>query len=176
MAADADKKGLPKVVECIFVSSKTKYNIRALCNLLYRTAFDIRTVGGKERLLEQKVPASYLAFEKVKKRNLTKVKRHFLAELHKLLKIVVGLSDEKRLANVEPVMKGNEFRAIVQERMRKSYGRAFRDEVEFNHACTFLHENGKYIQKRCFFLYFNLLFNGFSQLLIVRIFRCFASL
>lgn len=65
LVADADKKGIPRVVDTIFVSSKTKYNIRALCNLMYRTAFDIRTTGGKERLLDQKVPASYLAFEKV---------------------------------------------------------------------------------------------------------------
>lgn len=65
LVPDADKKGLPRVVDSMFVSSKTKYNIRALCNLLYRTAFDIRTAGSKERLLDQKIPASYLALEKV---------------------------------------------------------------------------------------------------------------
>ena len=58
------------------------------------------------------------------------------------LQIVVGLSDEKHMATIEPVMKSHDFRAVVQERMRKFYGRAFRDEIEFNHACTFLHENG----------------------------------
>ncbi|KHN76857.1 Leucine-rich repeat serine/threonine-protein kinase 1 [Toxocara canis] len=64
LVPDADKKGLPRVVDSMFVSSKTKHNIRALCNLLYRTAFDIRTAGSKERLLDQKIPASYLALEK----------------------------------------------------------------------------------------------------------------
>ncbi|KHN76855.1 Leucine-rich repeat serine/threonine-protein kinase 1 [Toxocara canis] len=39
-------------------------------------------------------------------------------------------------------MKGSDFRLAVQERMLKNYGRAFRDDIEFNHACSFLHENG----------------------------------
>lgn len=65
MVPDADKKGLPRVVDSLFVSSKTKQNIRVLCNLLYRTAYDIRTANSKERLLDQKIPASYLALEKV---------------------------------------------------------------------------------------------------------------
>uniref|UniRef100_A0A9J2PYQ2 non-specific serine/threonine protein kinase n=1 Tax=Ascaris lumbricoides TaxID=6252 RepID=A0A9J2PYQ2_ASCLU len=120
LVPDADKKGLPRVVDSMFVSSKTKYNIRALCNLLYRTAFDIRTAGSKERLLDQKIPASYLALEK----------------------IVVALGDERRSIGIEPVMKGSDFRMAVQERMLKNYGRAFRDDIEFNHACSFLHENG----------------------------------
>lgn len=120
LVADADKKGLPRVVDSVFVSSKTKYNIRLLCNLLYRTAFDIRSAGSKERLLDQKIPASYLALEK----------------------IVVGLSDERRSVGAEPVMKAVDFRNTVQERMLKNYGRAFRDDIEFNHACSFLHENG----------------------------------
>ncbi|KAM3721655.1 Leucine-rich repeat serine/threonine-protein kinase [Dirofilaria immitis] len=120
MVPDADKKGLPRVVESLFVSSKTKHNIRMLCNLLYRTAYDIRTANSKERLLDQKIPASYLALEK----------------------IVVELADERRSIGIEPVMRSSDFRNIVQERMLKNYGRAFRDDIEFNHACSFLHENG----------------------------------
>uniref|UniRef100_A0A0R3RFC1 non-specific serine/threonine protein kinase n=1 Tax=Elaeophora elaphi TaxID=1147741 RepID=A0A0R3RFC1_9BILA len=120
MVPDADKKGLPRVVESLFISSKTKQNIRMLCNLLYRTAYDIRTANSKERLLDQKIPASYLALEK----------------------IVVELADERRSIGIEPVMRSNDFRTIVQERMLKNYGRAFRDDIEFNHACSFLHENG----------------------------------
>ncbi|EFO25986.1 TKL/LRRK protein kinase [Loa loa] len=117
---DADKKGLPRVVESLFVSSKTKQNIRVLCNLLYRTAYDIRIANSKERLLDQKIPASYMALEK----------------------IVVELADERRSTGIEPVLRSNDFRTIVQERMLKNYGRAFRDDIEFNHACSFLHENG----------------------------------
>ncbi|VDN03509.1 unnamed protein product [Thelazia callipaeda] len=120
MVSDADKKGLPYVVESLFVSSKTKQNIRTLCNLIYRIAYDIRTAGSKERLLDQKIPASYLALEK----------------------IVDELRDERRSAGIEPLMRSADFRRVVQERMLKNYGRAFRDDVEFNHACSFLHENG----------------------------------
>nr|CDP90956.1 Bm6044, isoform b [Brugia malayi] len=120
MVSDADKKGLPRVVESLFVSSKTKQNIRALCNLLYHTAYDIRTANSKERLLDQKIPASYMALEK----------------------IVVELADERRSKGIEPVMRNSDFRATIQERMLKNYGRAFRDDIEFNHACSFLHENG----------------------------------
>uniref|UniRef100_A0A8R1XUT2 non-specific serine/threonine protein kinase n=1 Tax=Onchocerca volvulus TaxID=6282 RepID=A0A8R1XUT2_ONCVO len=120
MVPDADKKGLPRVVESLFVSSKTKQNIRVLCNLLYRTAYDIRTANSKERLLDQKIPASYLALEK----------------------IVIELADERRSIGIEPVMRSNDFHNIVQERMLKNYGRALRDDIEFNHACSFLHENG----------------------------------
>lgn len=81
MVPDADKKGLPRVVDTIFVSCKTRQNIRALCNLLYRTAYDIRAAGCKERLLEQKVPASYLALEKVclipaSEKNIRTLKSH----------------------------------------------------------------------------------------------------
>lgn len=39
-------------------------------------------------------------------------------------------------------MRSGDFRTVVQERMLKNYGRAFRDDIEFNHACSFLHENG----------------------------------
>ncbi|VDN19130.1 unnamed protein product [Gongylonema pulchrum] len=130
MVPDADKKGLPRVVESVYVSSKTKQNIRALCNLLYRTAYDIRSVGSKERLLDQKIPASYLALEKRS------------SDLIIFFKIVVELGDERRSAGIEPVMTNLAFRSAVQERMLKNYGRAFRDDIEFNHACSFLHENG----------------------------------
>lgn len=62
---DADKRGLPRVTEAVIVSSKTKYNIQHLAQLVYSTAVELRTPGSKERLLEQKIPASYLALEEV---------------------------------------------------------------------------------------------------------------
>lgn len=55
---------------------------------------------------------------------------------------MVELADERRSTGMEPVMRSNDFRTIVRERMLKNYGRAFRDDIEFNHACSFLHENG----------------------------------
>lgn len=56
---------------------------------------------------------------------------------------MVELGDERRSAGIEPVMTNIDFRNVVQERMLKNYGRAFRDDIEFNHACSFLHENGE---------------------------------
>src|SRR4051812_11946822 len=62
---DSDKKGLPRVIESVVVSSKTRMNIPHLCQLIYSTAIDQRSPGTKERLLDQKIPASYIAFEEV---------------------------------------------------------------------------------------------------------------
>src|SRR5699024_12035017 len=48
------------------VSTKTRHNIRLLANIIYETAAEMRSSGSnKERLLEQKVPATYLALEEV---------------------------------------------------------------------------------------------------------------
>ncbi|TKR94021.1 hypothetical protein L596_008370 [Steinernema carpocapsae] len=118
--SDSDKKGLPRVYHSIFVSSKNRHNIKQLCLLLYKCAFELRTVGTKQRLLEQKIPASYLALEK----------------------IVVNLADDFRSTGKEPVMKTSQFRDYIQEKMRMHYGRSFRDIVELNQACAFLHDNG----------------------------------
>ncbi len=85
---DPDKAGLPRVVDSVQISTKTKQNIRLLCNLIYDTAFSLRSSAssssagaasggagaggggsggalGRPRLLEQKIPASYLALEDV---------------------------------------------------------------------------------------------------------------
>ncbi|KAK0425746.1 hypothetical protein QR680_009358 [Steinernema hermaphroditum] len=118
--ADSDKKGLPRVVHSVFVSTKTRHNIRQLCLLLYKSAFELRSAGTKQRLLEQKIPASYLTLEK----------------------IIVNLADEFRASGKEPVLKTAQFRDFVQEKMRLLYGRSFRDLVELNQACAFLHDNG----------------------------------
>ena len=63
--ADPEKFGLPRVLESVEVSCKTRQNIRMLANLLYDTAFSLRSPGSSTKLLEQKVPATYLALEDV---------------------------------------------------------------------------------------------------------------
>lgn len=63
--ADAEKMGLPRVLDSIEVSCKTGHNIKLLSNLIYDTAFSLRCPGSKEPLLHQRVPASYLALEDV---------------------------------------------------------------------------------------------------------------
>ena len=40
---DAEKCGLPRVLDTLEVSCKTKYNIRHLANLIYDTAFSLRS-------------------------------------------------------------------------------------------------------------------------------------
>ena len=69
--------GLFQVLDTIEVSCKTKHNIRLLAHFLYDTAFTLRSSGGggagpgagggggagKAKLLEQKIPATYLALE-----------------------------------------------------------------------------------------------------------------
>jgi hypothetical protein len=63
--ADAEKLGLPRVLDSIEVSCKTGHNIKLLSNLVYDTAFSLRPPGSKECLLYQRVPATYLALEDV---------------------------------------------------------------------------------------------------------------
>ena len=50
---DPEKCGLPRVLDSIEISCKTKYNVKYLANLLYDTAFILKSPGSKTRLLEQ---------------------------------------------------------------------------------------------------------------------------
>lgn len=117
---DPDKVGLPRVVESIEVSTKTKYNIKNLCNLIYDTVFDIRCPGSKERLLQQKIPASYLALED----------------------IVNYLAAQRKSVGKDPVLKAEEYKNLVLDEMHSRYGKTFRDLTELNQATSFLHDNG----------------------------------
>ncbi|XP_022652148.1 leucine-rich repeat serine/threonine-protein kinase 1-like isoform X3 [Varroa destructor] len=117
---DADKRGLPRILDSIEVSCKTKHNIRRLAELIYDTAYDLRCTGSKERLLEQRIPASYLALED----------------------IVHHLAVERRTKGKDPVLKSEEYVKIVGEEMKKRFNMAFRDKSELNQATMFLHESG----------------------------------
>ncbi|OQR71714.1 leucine-rich repeat serine/threonine-protein kinase 1-like [Tropilaelaps mercedesae] len=117
---DADKRGLPRVIDSIEVSCKTKHNIRRLAELVYETAYDLRCTGSKERLLEQRIPASYLALED----------------------IVHHLAVERRTKGKDPVLKSEEYVKIVGEEMKKRFNMTFRDKSELNQATMFLHESG----------------------------------
>jgi hypothetical protein len=77
-------------------------------------------VGSKELLLEQRVPASYLALEDV----------------------VSIISAERRQFGADPVLLADEYRAKVAYEMQSRYHRTFRDAAELNQATAFLHENG----------------------------------
>ena len=119
-SVDADKRGLPRVVASIEVSTKTRHNIRLLANIIYETATEMRTSGNKDRLLEQKVPATYLALEEV----------------------VSLLASERTAAGAEPVLHTEQYRSEVVRAMKERHSLAFRDFAELQQATRFLHENG----------------------------------
>ncbi|XP_043263337.1 leucine-rich repeat serine/threonine-protein kinase 1 [Colletes gigas] len=116
---DAEKCGLPKVMETIEVSCKTRHNIKMLCNLIYDVVFSLRSPGSKELLLEQKVPSSYLALEDV----------------------VMQLAHERKLSGGDPVLKADQYYTAVNNELQKLH-RSFRDPAELHQATLFLHENG----------------------------------
>lgn len=71
-------------------------------------------------LLEQKVPASYLALEDV----------------------VNYVAAERRMNSLDPVLNAEQYRSIVATEMQQRYNRTFRDAGELHQATLFLHDNG----------------------------------
>ncbi|KAL1122208.1 hypothetical protein AAG570_003613 [Ranatra chinensis] len=112
---DAEKCGLPRVIDTIEVSCKTRHNIKILCNLIYDTVFSLRTPGSKCLLLQQCVPASYLVLEDV-------------------IGQIVG---ERRQNKQDPVLTTEQYRLAVS-----SYHTNLRDSAELHQATLFLHDNG----------------------------------
>ncbi|XP_070508188.1 leucine-rich repeat serine/threonine-protein kinase 1 isoform X2 [Chironomus tepperi] len=118
--ADAEKMGLPRVLDSIEVSCKTGHNIKLLANLIYDTAFSLRLPGSKEYLLQQKVPASYLALEDV----------------------VGSIANQLKLNSADPVLNAENYRDMVTQEMQSRGYKGFRDNSELNQATMFLHDNG----------------------------------
>ncbi|XP_018323262.1 leucine-rich repeat serine/threonine-protein kinase 1 isoform X2 [Agrilus planipennis] len=117
---DAEKCGLPRVLDTIEISCRTRHNIKLLCNLIYDTVFSLRPPGSKELLLEQKVPAKYLALEDV----------------------INHIAMERRMNNLDPVLTADQYRTIVITELQQRYNRTFRDWAELHQATLFLHDNG----------------------------------
>ncbi|KAJ8934094.1 hypothetical protein NQ318_004975 [Aromia moschata] len=117
---DAEKCGLPRVLDTIEISCKTRHNVKLLCNLIYDTVFSLRPPGSKELLLEQKVPATYLALEDV----------------------VNYVAAERRLNGLDPVLNTEQYRSLVTTEMFQRYNKTFRDWSELHQATLFLHDNG----------------------------------
>lgn len=112
---DAEKCGLPRVIDTIEVSCKSRHNIKILCNLIYDTVFSLRSPGSKTLLLQQCVPASYLALEDV----------------------IGQIVAERRQAKQDPVLTTEQYRNLVV-----SHATNLRDAAELHQATLFLHENG----------------------------------
>ncbi|XP_045540793.1 leucine-rich repeat serine/threonine-protein kinase 1 [Papilio machaon] len=115
-APDADKLGLPRLLDSIEVSCSTRHNIRLLADIIYSVAFSVKPPGSKEPLLQQRVPATYLALEEC----------------------VTALAAELR----EPVLRHDEYKRLVTQYMQQRNLRMFRDAAELHQATMFLHENG----------------------------------
>lgn len=77
-------------------------------------------LGSKELLLEQKVPASYIALEDV----------------------ITHLVSERRANNADPVLNAEQYKSTVSMEMQKLCNKSFRDAAELHQATLFLHENG----------------------------------
>ncbi|GBP27199.1 hypothetical protein EVAR_15972_1 [Eumeta japonica] len=115
-APDADKLGLPRVLDSVEVSCSTRHNIRLLADIIYSVAYSVKPPGSKEPLLEQRVPATYLALEECV--------THLAVELK------------------EPVLRHDEYKRLVTQYMQQRNHRMFRDAAELHQATMFLHENG----------------------------------
>lgn len=76
--------------------------------------------GSKELLLEQKVPATYLALEDV----------------------ICHIAAERHQKGIDPVLNAQEYRTIVSNEMQTKCQRSFRDWAELHQATLFLHDNG----------------------------------
>ncbi|KAL4703856.1 hypothetical protein ACJJTC_010790 [Scirpophaga incertulas] len=115
-APDADKRGLPPVLDSIEVSCSTRHNIRLLADIIYSVAFTVKLPGNKEPVLLQPVPASYAALEDCV--------GHLAATL------------------ADPVLTHDQYRHQVSQYMQQRNLRMFRGDAELQQATAFLHENG----------------------------------
>ncbi len=86
-------------------------------------------LGGKELLLEQKVPATYLALEDV----------------------IGHIAAERRQKKVDPVLDAQDYKTIVSNEMQTRFQRSFRDWAELHQATLFLHDNGTVCNLHLFF-------------------------
>ncbi|KAL3092466.1 hypothetical protein niasHS_007675 [Heterodera schachtii] len=144
LGADPEKNGLPRVLGSLYISCCSREDVRSLCALIYTCATEIRQFsrgGGpaRQRLLAQKVPASFVLLEH----------------------IVATMSDEFRSVGKEPIMHFNEFWSLATDRLAQleeqkeqqqdkktsttkpaSGTLHFRGAQDFRQACLFLHENG----------------------------------
>lgn len=142
---DPEKCGLPRVLETVEVSCKSRENMRMLAHLLYDTAFSLRTPGSSTRLLEQKIPATYLALEEVI--------ATITADLKAKVRYIPIPFKRANFANIaiyllylqerDPVLSQIQYETLVSHELAAKFnGMKFRDKMELNQATRFLHENG----------------------------------
>jgi len=101
------------------------YTILTFCfffSTVYTFSYLLTYVSGNAgiKLLEQKVPLSYI----------------------RLQDVIASLADERRRENKDPVLYGNQYKHLVIEKMEELYQCSFQDVAELTQATQFLHENG----------------------------------
>ncbi|VDM57866.1 unnamed protein product [Angiostrongylus costaricensis] len=121
MVVDADKYGLPRVVDLLLINSKARNDIKYLLNVIYNSSWEVRI--GKDRALDQQVPSAYVA----------------------MIKVIRELHVELRRDSTSAIMTSEQFRERTQQRMSARFGRSFRDDIEFRGACAFLHDSGEIV-------------------------------
>ncbi|XP_055377695.1 leucine-rich repeat serine/threonine-protein kinase 1 [Condylostylus longicornis] len=117
---DAEKVGLPRVIDSIQISCKTLQNILQLSNLIYDSAFSLRSPGSKEPLLLQRIPATYIALEDA-------------------INIIVN---KLKISGRDPVLCAETYKELVKDEMQLNGHKGFRDSAELDQATMFLHDNG----------------------------------
>ncbi|PIO62356.1 hypothetical protein TELCIR_16091 [Teladorsagia circumcincta] len=121
MIVDADKHGLPRVLDLVLVNGKAKSDIKNLLNVIYNSGWEVRI--GKERALDQQIPSAYIA----------------------MLKVVRELHADLRKDGTSAIMTAEQFRDRTKQRMVSKFGRTFRDDIEFRGVCAFLHDSGEIV-------------------------------
>ncbi|CAI4223185.1 unnamed protein product [Auanema sp. JU1783] len=121
MVSDSDKRGLPKIMDLLFINAKVKQEIKTLLNVIYKSAWEVRV--GKERALDQQIPSSYIA----------------------MFKVVRDWAADCRKESLTSCCSIEDFKENVKKRMVAKFGRFFRDDIEFHAACSFLHDCGEII-------------------------------
>ncbi|KPJ18810.1 Leucine-rich repeat serine/threonine-protein kinase 1 [Papilio machaon] len=151
-APDADKLGLPRLLDSIEVSCSTRHNIRLLADIIYSVAFSVKPPGSKEPLLQQRVPATYLALEECVTALAAELRepvlRHDeykrLVSTHALT--CIGDPQSAPLGSPRVLRRPGEgvpYREFhVTQYMQQRNLRMFRDAAELHQATMFLHENG----------------------------------
>ncbi|KOB76822.1 Leucine-rich repeat serine/threonine-protein kinase 1, partial [Operophtera brumata] len=144
-APDADKLGLPRVMDSLDVSCSTRHNVRLLADLIYSVAFSVKPPGSKEPLLEQRIPATYLALEEC----VTSLAAD-------LAEPVLSHADYKRLVSAGHCVPSGSKEPLLEQRIPATYlaleecvtqymqqknHKPFRDAAELHQATMFLHEN-----------------------------------
>ncbi|CAF5068031.1 unnamed protein product, partial [Rotaria sp. Silwood1] len=115
--SQSEKLGYPKVLESIEISSKTGYNIKQLCTLIYDISGQLLVPNIKDQnIFQQRIPAKYIYLE--------------------------DALEEYRLNKKISMLNDKEYQELIKEISQQKNHIQFRDYIELQQATKWLHENG----------------------------------